>query len=142
MTTTPPRRPTASQTHLRALWRRLMGPHPVRSHSLWLMVLQDDVPVPQLMEITGAHEPNPAMRSSFSTMLRLIADDEQAPLRFAFLVSRPGLSTPTSTDRAWASELYAVAREAGVACEVVHVSGGGPARPIPPDDLEPLATSA
>ena len=99
-------------------------------------------PVPQLFEITDADEPDEPFRTNFATMLRMLAEDSLDDVRFAFFISRPGTGALTPSDRRWASALYAVSRAAVVVAEVVHLASGATIRPIPPDELEPLATSA
>ena len=131
-----------SQAHLETAWRRLMGPQLFDRCSVWMMLIQDDVPVPQLTEITDAESPDHTIRTNLAEVLRLLARGDLSGVRFAFLISRPGSGFLTSTDREWATTLYAAARSAGVACEVVHLATGATIGPIPPDDLEPMATSA
>lgn len=134
--------PVRTQADLESAWRRLMGPQPFDRCSVWMMLIQDDVPIPQLTEITDAESPDHAIRANLAEVLRMLAQRDLDGVRFAFLVSRPGSDFLTTTDREWATTLYAAARIGGVACEVVHLATAASIRPIPPDELEPMATSA
>ncbi|MDQ6527051.1 hypothetical protein RB608_25770 [Nocardioides sp. LHD-245] len=55
--------------------------------------------------------------------------------RVAFLMTRPGEEAIDERDLAWATSLYAAARRAVVACEVVHLCVGREVRPLPLDAL-------
>ena len=70
------------------------------------------------------------------------AQDVVPGARFAFLLSRRGSGFITALDRRWASALYDAARAAAVSCEVVHLATKGAIRPIPPDELDALASTA
>jgi hypothetical protein len=120
-----------TQTQVEDAWRELMGPWSFGRHSVWMMLVVDDRPLPQLTEISECEDPPDA--SGLAEIL-LMLDREVAPgVHVAFLRSRPGKGTITDTDRAWARSLYAAARRAGVPCEVVHLATRGDIRPIPAD---------
>lgn len=123
-----------TQAQLEHAWRELMGPWSYGRHSVWMMLIVDDRPLPQLTEIEEAlHPPDTDQVDGLAEIL-LTLDREVAPgLRVAFLRSRPGKGTITDTDRAWATCLYAAARRAAVPCEVVHLATRGSIRPIPAD---------
>lgn len=123
-----------TQAQLEEAWRELMGPWSFGRHSVWMMLICDDRPLPHLTEIAEAEDPpGPDQVDGLATIL-LGLELEVAPgLRVAFLRSRPGRDIVTDTDRAWASSLYASARRAGVPCEVVHLATRGAIRPIPAD---------
>jgi hypothetical protein len=123
-----------TQAQLEHAWRDLMGPWSFGRHSVWMMLIVDDRPLPHLTEIDEAlHPPDPEELDGLAEVL-LMLDREVAPgLRVAFLRSRPGKDTVTDTDRAWATSLYAAARRAAVPCEVVHLATRGAIRPIPAD---------
>ena len=124
----------ATQTDVEKAWRELMGPWSFGGHSVWMMLVVDDRPLPQLTEISEAEHPPDASHLDGLAEILLRLDREVAPgLRVAFLRSRPGKATITDTDRAWARSLYAAARRAGVPCEVVHLATRGEIRPIPAD---------
>jgi hypothetical protein len=120
---TVPFRPVVrSQSDLESVWKRLMARE--RSdggfggHSLWLLVIEDDRPSPQIIEMTEAVEPpDEEMVVSLGHFLDHLSGDGR---RFAFLRSRPGHGGLTAADRAWARALYAAGRYAGVPLEVVH----------------------
>jgi hypothetical protein len=131
-----------SQTDLEAAWRHLMGPWSFGGQSVWMMLIVDDVPLPQLTEITEADEPDELFHTNFPTVLRMLESDVVPGARFAFLLSRPGSGFITALDRRWASALYDAARAADVPCAVVHLATQGAIRPIPPDELQDLAPSA
>ena len=131
-----------SQADLEAAWRHLMGPWSFGGQSVWMMLVVDDVPLPQLVEITEADEPDPELNTNFATLLRMLEDEVVPGARFAFLISRPGSGFITTLDRRWASALYDAARAAAVSCEVVHLATKGAIRPIPPDELDALASTA
>ncbi|WP_157558878.1 hypothetical protein [Nocardioides sp. Soil774] len=111
-----------------------MGPWSFGRQSVWMMFIVDARPLPQLTEITDAAGPPDAeLLDGLARNLHAL-DLEVAPgLHVAFLRSRPGKSTITATDRAWAKSLYAAARRAGVPCEVVHLATRGDIRPVPAD---------
>lgn len=131
-----------SQADLEAAWRHLMGPWSFGGQSVWMMLIVDDVPLPQLTEITEADEPFAEFHENFATLLRMLESDVVPGARFAFLLSRPGSGFITALDRRWASALYDAARTAGVPCEVVHLATKGAIRPIPPDELDAMAATA
>lgn len=123
-----------TQAQLEDAWRELMGPWSFGGHSVWMMLICDDRPLPRLTEIGEAdHPPDPDQYDGLATLLQHLDRDLAPGFRVAFLRSRPGKDVITDTDRAWASSLYASARRAGVPCEVVHLATRGSIRPIPAD---------
>lgn len=123
-----------TQAALERTWRELMGPWSFGGHSVWMMLVVDDRPLPHLTEIAEAEDPPDAGGVDGLAEILLMLDREVAPgARVAFLRSRPGRDIVTDTDRAWARSLYAAARRAGVPCEVVHLATRGAIRPIPAD---------
>lgn len=123
-----------TQTQMEDAWRELMGPWSFSSHSVWMMLVVDDRPLPHLTEIAEAEDPPDTSEADGLADLLLMLDNEVAPgARVAFLRSRPGKDVVTDSDRAWARSLYASARRAGVPCEVVHLATRGAIRPIPAD---------
>ena len=119
--TTPSRPVVRSQSDLEAVWKHLMEPQTVDGfdgHSLWLLVIEEDRPYPQITEIIEAVEPpDDQMVSSLAALLDGLSGDGR---RFAFLRSRPGHAGLTTNDLAWARALYDAGRRAGVPLEVVH----------------------
>ena len=123
-----------TQSELEHAWRELMGPWSFAGHSVWLMLVLDDRPVPPLIEIAEAADPPEDDQLSGLVDLLSTLERELAPgLRVAFLRSRPGKAAITDLDRVWATRLYAAARRAAVPCEVVHLATRGAIRPIPAD---------
>ena len=123
-----------TQARMEDAWRELMGPWSFSGHSVWMMLVVDDRPLPHLTEIAEAEDPPDTSEANGLADLLLMLDNEVAPgMRVAFLRSRPGKGIVTDADRAWARSLYASARRAGVPCEVVHLATRGSIRPIPAD---------
>ena len=123
-----------TQSELADAWRELMGPWSYGGHSVWMMLVVDDHPLPHLTEIAETEDPPDDSHADGLAEILLGLDREVAPgMRVAFLRSRPGKDIVTDTDRAWATSLYASARRAGVPCEVVHLATRGAIRPIPAD---------
>jgi hypothetical protein len=133
MTSEPEQPELRTQTDLEQLWRRLMSPLGFGGHSLWMVVIQSDRPVPQLMEIVEAvAPPEPADVASFAGLLERLASPD---LRFAFLRSRPGCGRPDADDRAWARAMHEAGRRAGAAVDVAHLAHDDDVLPIVLDDL-------
>lgn len=131
-----------TQTDLKAAWEHLMGPWGFGRRSIWMMLLVDDTPLPQLTEIEDADEPpNPHQLDGLSKTLGLLGSEVAPGARFAFLRSRPGHDVVTEDDRAWARALYDAARRAAVPCEVVHLGTRGAVRPVPPDEVGLVAAA-
>jgi hypothetical protein len=133
MSEEPVRPVVRTQIDLERMWRRLMSPLGFEGHTLWMVVIQDDRPVPQVMEIveTGT-PPDPEDVASFTGLLEPLA---MAGLRFAFLRSRPGRGRPDANDRAWARALHEAGRQAGAVVDVVHLAHDDDVLPIVLDDL-------
>lgn len=122
-----------TQADLEQVWRRLMSPLGFSTYTLWMVVIQDDRPIPQIMEIVEASEaPEDDDVEAFARVLEHLASPD---LRFAFLRSRPGGGRPDATDRAWARALYAAGRRGGAVLDVVHLAHDHDVLPIAVDDL-------
>jgi hypothetical protein len=122
-----------SQVDLERMWRTLMSPLGFSGHTLWLVVIQGDRPVPQVMEIVEAGEPPEAEDvDAFAQVLEHLVEPDT---RFAFLRSRPGGGRPDVVDRAWARALYDAGRQSGAVIDVVHVAHDHDVLPIAVDDL-------
>jgi hypothetical protein len=140
--TTAPFRPTIrSQADLAEVWRTLMGGGGFSGHSVWMMWIVGDQPVPQVTEMQESEEPiTGRLLDNFVEVLQLLSEDvpttSAGPVRVAFLLSRPGPATIRPADRAWAATLYAAARDAGVPCETVHLATTDLVRPLPLDELD------
>jgi hypothetical protein len=133
-----PFRPTIrTQADLERTWRHLMEPLGFSRSSIWMMLLDaDDHPHPRLTEIQDCvGPPEPEGLESFAEMARTVLGDVAPAGRWAFLRSRPGGSTVTHDDRAWARGLVAACRAAGVPTEVVHLATDADVVPLPWDAL-------
>ncbi len=122
-----------TQADLERLWRRLMSPLGFADHTLWLVVIDHDRPVPQLTKISAVTDlPGGDDVRVMAGVLETLA----APsLRFAFLMSRPGGGRPDAHDVAWARTLQAAGRRSGARVEVVHLAHDHDVLPIVLDDL-------
>jgi hypothetical protein len=134
---TPPPPLTVIRTHadLFALWQALMGPGGFRIASVWLVFLDEDNRVqPVIMPIDDLPpEPDqPFLRN----LARVVADlvDQGCASSVALLLSRPGGSAMTESDRRWARSLRA---ELGneLAVWPVHLATCDSIRVFAPDDL-------
>jgi hypothetical protein len=134
-----PFRPVIStQRDLEQMWRRLMTPLGFTGFSLWMVLVEDDRPVPKVMEFAELPEsPEEDDGEAFAAFLAHLADPRT---RFAFLRSRPGTGRPTAGDRAWALAIYAAGRRSGADLDVVHLAHDHDVMPMAMDDL--LAESA
>ena len=122
-----------TQAELEQLWRRLMSPLGFSGHTLWMVVIQDDRPVRQIMEIVDAADaPADDDIDAFARVLERLAS---SGTRFAFLRTRPGGGRPDPLDRAWARALYGAGRQSGAALDVVHLAHDHDVLPIVLDDL-------
>lgn len=125
-----------TQAELEGAWRHLMEPLGFTGRSLWVMVIDDDDrPIPHLTELTDlAVLPDARSAGDLAELTRVIGKALPSA-RLAFLLSRPDTGPPQSPDQAWAAALYAAARNAGTACEVVHLATDDAVTPIPWDGL-------
>ena len=136
MTETPFAPLIQTQADLQSAWRHLMGPWAFEGHSIWLMFIVEDRPIPQLTEITETHGlPTADTLEGFTTVLRGLAEDVLDDTRIAFLRTRPGGAMVTPADRRWAEGLYGAAHAAGIPCEVVHLGTHRAIRALPRDEL-------
>jgi hypothetical protein len=125
-----------TQADLEHAWRHLMQPLGFGEHSIWMMVINGDRPIPQLSEIVGAVAPPEAEEvDGLAQLMRRLRADVSPTVRFAFLRSRPGGGGPNPGDLGWAQALYDAARLARVPIEVVHLANDHDLVPIPMDDL-------
>ncbi len=122
-----------SQVDLERMWRAMMSPLGFSGHTLWLVVIQDDRPVPRVMEIVEAGVPPEA--DDVDAFARVLEQLVGPGTRFAFLRSRPGGGRPDALDRAWARALYDAGRQSGAVIDVVHLAHDHDVLPIAVDDL-------
>lgn len=122
-----------TQSDVEQMWRHLISPLGFSGHSIWMVVIEDDRPLRQVLEISESVEPPEGEDvAAFGRLLGRLASPGS---RFAFLRSRPGVGGPDAVDRAWARVLYDACRAAGAAAEVVHLAHDQDILPIPLDDL-------
>lgn len=122
-----------TQSELESMWRRLMTPLGFDHHTLWMVVVKDDRPIPQLMEIVEVSEP--PEDEDVEAFAHVLGGLARPDTRFAFLRSRPGGGSPDVVDRAWARALRDAGRRAGARIEVVHVAHDHDVLPVALDDL-------
>lgn len=115
------------------LWRQLMGDGGFGTSTLWTIFIGDDglvsrviVPIDDL----------PVMPDGVDVVQNVFVDmlDEQQLASAAFLLSRPGPSHMTESDRAWARALLA-ADDRRLTEWPVHLATQGRVRVFAPDDL-------
>jgi hypothetical protein len=122
-----------TQSDVEQMWRRLMKPLGFSGCSLWMVVIERDRPVPQIMEIVEMPlAPEDGDAEAIAGVLAHLADVDS---RFAFLRSRPGGGRPDVSDRAWARALYDAGRAAGARLEVIHLAHDHDIYPLAVDDL-------
>ena len=126
-----------TQADLERAWRFLMEPLGFSRTSVRMMLLDaDDQPHSRLTEIEDCvGPPEPEGLAGFAEVARLLLADLAPGGRWAFLRSRPGGSTVTPDDRAWARGLVEACRAAGVPTEVVHLATDCDVVPLPWDAL-------
>jgi hypothetical protein len=133
MTPEPFRPVVSTQADLEQMWMRLMRPLGFTGCSLWMVVIEDDRPVPKVMEF--AEMPESPEEDDAEALAAFLAHLAAPGTRFAFLLSRPGGGRPSSGDRAWARALYDAGRRSGAALDVVHLAHDHAVLPLPMDDL-------
>ena len=122
-----------TQADVERMWRRLMTPLGFTRCSLWMVVVQDDRPVPRVLEISFTElPPEDGDAEALAGLLSHLAGSRT---RFAFLRTRPGSGRPDASDRAWARELYAAGQQASARLEVVHLAHDDDVFPLPLDDV-------
>ena len=134
MTEEPFRPLVRTQSDLERMWRRLMSPLGFSSHTLWMVVIEDDRPVPQVIEIVEAADaPGQEDAVAFARVLEHLAQPGPA-LRVPALATRrrstrhhrPGLGAGAARRRDVAS---------AAAIDVVHLAHDHDVLPIALDDL-------
>lgn len=127
-----------TQAELEEFWRVLMSPLGFSRARLYFLVIDDDHPVPGLVEIDDLpRSPEPADADGFAQFLTHF-DAQAAPSsRIAFLLARPGRGGADARDRAWARVVHDAARRAGAVCDTVHLATDDTLVPITLDDLGP-----
>jgi hypothetical protein len=122
-----------TQADIEQMWRRLMSPLGFSSCSLWLVVVEDERPLPQVIEF--ARTPAAPEHDAAECLAQALENFVGPKISFAFLRSRPGSGRPDANDRAWAQTLYDVGRRAGVRLAVIHLAHDDDVIPLAVDDL-------
>lgn len=125
-----------TQAELEECWRVLMYPLGFARARLYFFVIEDDRPIPQIVEIDELpRSPEPFDVEGLAELL-VHFDARTAPgTRIAFLIARPGRGGADARDRAWARTVHDAARKAGAVCETVHLATDDTLVPITLDDL-------
>ncbi len=125
-----------TQAELEELWRLLMNPLGFSRARLYFFLIDDDHPVPGLVEIDDLpRSPGPGDVDGFAQFLAPF-DTRAAPrTRIAFLLARPGSGGADTRDRAWARAVHDAARRAGAVCDTVHLATNDTIVAITLDDL-------
>jgi hypothetical protein len=130
--------PVRSQADLHRTWQSLLGPLGFAGRSLWFLVLDEHGrPTSRLLQVEEMPlRPEPEMHASLVRVVSSMAEDGG---QVVFLLSRPGSDGLTEDDRAWASMLQEVARQAGVPVWPVHRANDRALLVLAPDDLSATA---
>lgn len=132
-----------TQADLEEAWRTLMGPDGFDDSTLWMMLILDDRPLPQITQIGDLDDPPLEFHvSGLQRLLTGLGEDLPPETRVAFLASRPGPSRVRDLDRDWARAVTEAAGRASFRCEVVHLATEGDVRPIPLDEIGALERAA
>ena len=123
-----------TQADVEAMWRRLMSPLGFSSHSLWMVVVEHDRPMPQVVEFSELPTaPREGDSESLARAIENLGATSQTSL--AFLRTRPGSGRPDPDDLAWATTLYAAGHLADVPLRIIHLAHDHDVIPLPMDDL-------
>ena len=122
-----------TQADLEGMWRRLMTPLGFSSRSLWIALIEDERPLPQLTELCDLPEsPDDDTTEALGRLLENLATPQ---FSLAFLQTRPGIGRPDVHDLAWARSLYAVGNRARLRLETIHLAHDDDVVPMPMDDV-------
>ena len=118
------------------LWAKLMGPGGFGYRTLWLLFVGDDGwTLPVIMPNEDVTErPDPRDLDNLGRLADLMRT-EHGVVSFAALLSRPGHSRKTASDRAWAAAITRVAREHSFPMWPVHLATYERIQVMAPDDL-------
>lgn len=130
--------PIQTQTDVYRQWRALMGELGFSTTTLWVLMLTpagtpagEILTVEEIPDVPGRRELGQLLQ-----MLGSVLDDTVGPgASVAFLRSRPGPSTLTTSDRLWARRLLEAAREHDVAAWAMHLATDEALVVVAPDDL-------
>jgi hypothetical protein len=132
-------RPIHTQAELEATWRDVVTPLGWSSPRFWIMLIEPSgMPLPQLIEIDELEGvPRDDDIEHGAQFLRMLIEHlDVGDIRVAFLYARPGHESIQPLDRRWATSLASMARQAGIACEPVHLANDVRIVPIPLDELD------
>lgn len=132
--------PIRTQEELHRLWRMFMGPLGFGGRSLWLHLLADGGrPTPVLVQVEDLPElPDPTMREQLEHFVREVVAHSGGD-SVAFLLTRPGSSGLSASDRTWAEALGDVVRRLGLRPWPVHRANDHELVVVAPDDLAATA---
>lgn len=128
--------PVRTQEDLHRLWRALMGKLGFGSHSLWLLVLEDDgQPTGMILQVEDRTlMPADDESEHLARFCRMLVD-EVGFGQIVFLLSGPGPAGITASERRWAEVLHDAVRRAGLPVWPVHRANDHELVVIAPDDL-------
>lgn len=125
-----------TQAELEEFWRLLMYPLGFARARLYFFVIEDDHPIPGLIEIDDLpRSPDQTEVEGFADFLAHFDAQNSPGTRIAFLLARPGCGGADAHDRAWARAVHDAARRAGAVCDTVHLATNDTLVPITLDDL-------
>jgi hypothetical protein len=122
-----------TQSDVEEMWRRLMTPLGFTSSTLWMVLIEDERPLPKVVELNDMPDsPTTRDAEALAGLLENLATPQTC---CAFLRSRPGAGRPDANDLAWAQTLYNAGRLADVRLAVIHLAHDHDVLPLPMDDL-------
>lgn len=125
-----------TQAELEEFWRLLMSPLGFSRARLYFFVIEEDHPIPGLIEIDDLpRTPDPDDVEGLADLLAPLGTRNAPTTRIAFLLARPGRGGADASDRAWARATHDATRRAGAACDTVHLATDDTLVPITLDDL-------
>ena len=134
MTEEPFRPLVRTQSDLEQMWRRLMSPLGFSSHTLWMVVIEDDRPVPQIIEIVEAAEASRSRRTPSRS--RGSSSTSLSPGCASRSSARgPEAADPTPATGPGRERSHEAGRRSGAAVDVVHLAHDHDVLPIAVDDL-------
>ena len=135
MTEEPFRPLIRTQSDLERLWRRLMSPLGFSSYALWMIVIEDDRPVPQIMEIADECDDLAGEEDAVALARMLEHVAGLGPAVRVPALPASAVASPDARDLAWARTLHEAGRRSGAAVDVVHLAHDHDVLPIAVDDL-------
>ncbi len=129
--------PVRTQQDLFEYWQSLMGPLGFSQPLLWLcFISSDDVVAPVISQIEDLPRfPDRELLTNLMWIVKNGALDHAEGSSVAILLSRPGRSDLTDSDRAWARGLAGAAAASGVHMRPLHLATDESIRVLAVDDL-------